>query len=74
MNSFTQENSLRRTVNVRPAARELGISPNSLYSAIARGEIKVIRIGRRITIARAVLDRMLGKPEAALEPQQIQHR
>ncbi len=57
----------RRTVNVRPAARELGTCPNSLYAAIKRGEVPVIRVGKRILIGRAVLDRMLGKPEVTSE-------
>ena len=48
-----------RTVTVRQAARELGIGRDQCYEACRRGEVPSIRIGRRVLIPRAALDRML---------------
>lgn len=40
--------------------RILGLSKNSVYAAIARGEIPSLRIGGRILIPRAKLEEMAG--------------
>ena len=49
------------TVRVWPdAARRLGLGRNAVYDAIARGEIPVIRFGRRIVVPKRALDRMLN--------------
>ena len=54
-------NNERLTVTVREAAKALGCSHVSLYSAIASGEFTcVIRIGRRILIPKASLATMLA--------------
>jgi excisionase family DNA binding protein len=50
----------RLTVTVPEAARLLGVSRMSAYSAVRTGEIPSIRIGRRVLIARAALERLLG--------------
>jgi excisionase family DNA binding protein len=50
----------RRTLTVPEAAEELGISRNSAYDAIKAGELQAIRIGKRLLVPRAVLDRLLG--------------
>ena len=50
----------RRTYSVREAAKILGISANSAYEFVARGELKSVRIGRRIIIAQTEIDRLLG--------------
>lgn len=42
------------------AARRVGLGRNAIYEAIARGEIEVLRFGRRIVVPNAVIDRMLG--------------
>ncbi len=50
----------RLTVTVREAAKMIGVSHVSLFNAINRGEFtQVIRIGRRILIPRAALDKLL---------------
>jgi excisionase family DNA binding protein len=57
----------RLTVTVEEAASILGIGRNSAYEAVRRGEIPVIRIGRRFLVPRAALERMLseGAPSGA---------
>ncbi|MBO0706900.1 MAG: helix-turn-helix domain-containing protein [Candidatus Dormibacteraeota bacterium] len=55
-------------VNLRPApfrlspetARLLGISNNLAYEAAARGEIPTVKIGRRVLVPKAALQRLLG--------------
>lgn len=50
----------RLTVTVREAAKMIGISHVSLFAAINRGEFKqIIRIGHRVLIPRAALEKML---------------
>lgn len=48
-------------LSVDEAARLLGgLDRKTIYGAIARGELPALRLGRRILISRAVLDRMLS--------------
>ena len=49
------------TMSVPEAGRRLGIGRNAAYEAAARGEIPMIRIGRRMLVPRAAFDRMLEK-------------
>ena len=49
----------RLTMSVEEAAEALGISRALAYEAIKRGEIPHIRIGKRILVPRAQLDRLL---------------
>jgi excisionase family DNA binding protein len=49
------------TVRVWPeAGRRLGLGRNATYEAIARGEIPVIRFGRRIVVPKKALERLLN--------------
>lgn len=50
---------------VEEAAAKLGISRNSAYEGVRRGEIPGIRIGRRIVVPKAPLDRLLEGGKAA---------
>lgn len=59
---------LRATATIAEAAQRLGIGRNAAYEAAERGDIPSIRIGKRILVPLAALDRMLGidsgkKPE-----------
>ena len=55
----------RLTVTVDEAAEAIGVSRVSLYNAINRGEFtQVIRIGKRILIPRAALDKLLANAGA----------
>jgi excisionase family DNA binding protein len=50
----------RLTMTVEEAAAALGISQAFAYEAVTRNEIPHVRIGRRILIPRAALERLLG--------------
>ena len=58
---MTVQDSDRRTLSVEEAGRRLGLSRNSAYLAIQRGELPVIKIGKRLLVPKAALDRMLGE-------------
>ena len=59
----------QHVLTVAEAGRILRLGRNSMYSAIARNEIPAIRVGRRLLVPRAALDRMLS--EANIEEDQI---
>lgn len=50
----------RLTVSVEEAGRMLGIGRQSAYAAVRRGDIPVIRIGRRVLVPVARLNELLG--------------
>ena len=52
--------TLRRTVSVKEAARLLGVSRTTAYECVHRGEIRTIRLGRRILIPLNVIDELLA--------------
>ena len=68
----TKPDTPRPTLTVEEAAALLGIGRNTAYQAAANGELPVIRIGRRLLIPRAALDRLLA--EAQDEGRQPAHR
>jgi excisionase family DNA binding protein len=49
----------RKTVSVEEAGKRLGVSRNLAYEAAKRGEIPTIKIGRRLLVPLAALERML---------------
>ena len=49
----------RQTLTVEEAAEILGIGRNSAYEAVKRGEIPALRLGRRLLVPRAALERIL---------------
>ena len=51
---------IKQTMSITEAADYLGISRNSAYEAARRGELPILRIGRRILVSRRGLDRMLN--------------
>ena len=51
------------TLTVHETARRLGVSPALTYRAAAQGELPAIRIGGRVLILRAQLERMLAGEE-----------
>ena len=55
----------RATMDVGEAAKLLGLSRNAAYAAVAAKQIPSLRLGRRIVIPRAALERML---EATVSP------
>jgi excisionase family DNA binding protein len=48
-----------RTYKVEEAAQLLGIGRNQCYEALKRGDVPSIRIGKRLLVPQAALDRML---------------
>jgi excisionase family DNA binding protein len=52
------------TLSIPDVAKLLGISNNLAYEAAARGEIPTVKIGRRVLVSRAALDRLLGAEAA----------
>jgi excisionase family DNA binding protein len=63
------------TTTITAAAKRLKIGRNQAYESAARGELPVIRIGRRLLVPTAALDRMLrgetitsSNPSAPLRP------
>lgn len=48
------------TLTMEEAAKLLGIGRNQAYHAAARGQIPMLRIGRRMLVPTAPLRRMLG--------------
>ena len=49
----------RLTVTIDEAAALLGIGRNGAYEAARKGEIPTLKIGKRILVPKAALDRML---------------
>jgi excisionase family DNA binding protein len=57
------EKTETESLTVRPwpdAGRMLSLGRNAVYDAIARGEIPVLRFGRRIVVPKRALERMLN--------------
>ena len=53
-----------QTYTVDEAAEILGIGRNGAYEGVKSGEIPSIRIGKRILVPKAALDRMLARDVA----------
>ena len=53
------------TLTIEEAASALGIGRSSAYEAARRGDIPAVRIGKRLLVPRAALERMLDNPTAA---------
>ena len=54
----------RLTLTVEEVAATLGISRAFAYEAVRRGEIPSIRIGRRVLVPRAALERLIDGDDA----------
>ena len=54
----------RKTVSVPEAAKILGVGRDAAYEAARTGLIPTIRLGRRLVVPKAALDRLLetGQP------------
>lgn len=51
----------RLCLSVPETAELLGISRNNAYELVKRGELPVIRLGKRLLIPKVALDKMLEK-------------
>ena len=54
----------RRTISVPQAGAQLGLGKNASYAAVKRGEIPVVKIGRRLLVPREAVDRLLEQAMA----------
>lgn len=59
---MTTDGSERLVFTVEEARRQLGLSKGLMHEAVRSGQIPSIRVGRRILIPRAALQRLLEKP------------
>jgi excisionase family DNA binding protein len=55
----TKKHEDRATRTVEESAAILGISRSNAYAAVARGDLPHVRVGRRILVPIAALDRLL---------------
>jgi excisionase family DNA binding protein len=55
----------RQAYSVEEAAKLLGVGRTTAYLAVARGELPCIRIGRRVVVPRAALERLLAGGDPA---------
>lgn len=62
-------------MKVRDVAEVLDVNPKSVYSAIARGEIKALRLGRTIRVSKRALETFLGIETngARANPRRLEH-
>jgi len=51
------------TVSVPEAGAILGLGRNASYEAVQRGDIPAIRLGKKLRVPKAVLERMLSGAE-----------
>ncbi len=63
------QTSERLTYNVREAAQALGLSRNSIYQACQKGEIRCLRIGKRVLISKLEVQRLLAGNSEVKEAQ-----
>jgi excisionase family DNA binding protein len=59
------DDSQRRTVSVEEAGRILGISRGAAYAHANDGTIPIIRVGKRLLVPKAALERLLNGEQVA---------
>jgi excisionase family DNA binding protein len=57
--------SERQTFTVEECAQLLGVGRGTAYEAVRRGELKAIRLGRRIVVPKHALEALLGVNEVS---------
>jgi excisionase family DNA binding protein len=58
------------TVSVPEAGAILGLGRNGSYEAVRRGDIPAIRLGKKLRVPKAVLERMLNSAETGWRARQ----
>ena len=53
------------TFSVEEAAKLLGIGRNLCYEKVKTGEIPVLKIGRRLLVPKAALEKLLNEPKSS---------
>jgi len=64
----TGNNGERKAYNVDEVGKMLGIGRSSAYTAVRTGQIRSIKVGRRIIIPASALDRLLNCPDDNHQP------
>ena len=54
----------RRTLTIKETAASLGISDWMVYEMVKRGEIKTIRVGKRILVPVSALDQFVAENQS----------
>ena len=57
----------RLTRTVDEAARIIGISRNSAWAAVWSGQLRSVRVGKRVLEPMAAIEQLLGKPESSVQ-------
>lgn len=57
----------KEVFTVPEAGQILGIGRNSAYEAVRRGEIRAVRIGKRLVVPKAEVRRILGESPSGQE-------
>ncbi len=60
MKKIKTDNPYAETYSVPKAAQKLNISKNACYDAVKRGELPSLKIGKRVLVPKAALDRLLS--------------
>ena len=60
----------RPTITIREYAAFVGVSKDTAYEAAARGELRVLHLGRRVLVPTAPVLESLGLDAAESEPEQ----
>jgi excisionase family DNA binding protein len=60
--------SARLTYSVDEVGKLLGIGRNQAYDAARRGDFPVLRVGKRLLVPKAAINRMLGLVDDTADP------
>ena len=61
----------RIVLTVQEAARVLGLGRGQAYAAVRRGDLPALRVGRRLLIPRAALERLVDPGAGSSPPQRV---
>jgi len=53
------------TLSIEETAKLLGIGRNLCYEKVKTGEIPVLKIGRRLLVPKAALEKLLNEPKSS---------
>lgn len=67
-----QDSGTRLTLTVVQAARLLGIGRTQAYEAVRRRQLPALRLGKRILVPRAALERMLEQAAAPADAREAE--
>lgn len=59
-------------MTVEEAAAVLGISRTTAYECVRRGELRAVRLGRRLVVPRLVVDQLLAGEQVPASPSRVE--